>query len=413
MKKMLPFLLLSVSVLSLIPVTITSTEATKERDVVYLTKDDVLPVGPMADQAVGNIFLNPSKDAYVIDGTVLDALDGYSLENYLVEGGTVLVKDKDATARQVKRKIDSSVADFDYSDMHDYVGFMLKRDGKDNRVFNVNLDYVARTNVEDEVDVAENVPTVELVDSLLDSGDKLNLVPERDSLGSDLAISVDLEEYEPQIVARGTLMTALFLYDDLDDYVATYMTDLSAYRVATVRDLTSGYIRTVYDQLSVVSVFPENKFFIYRYGVRIYSGYQFISATDLPSQVTSYNNIVGVPAFPYSVVTGQLPCSFPIFSDTLNQNVTNANDSGANRYWWSMPTGQYRGRPYNLSTSARIVTGNIQNATAFSVRMENLEVVQTLYLIFNTKYQIDLNHRHELKIVLNSDGSFYQQIITG
>lgn len=79
-----------------------------------------------------SLILDFSQDAYVLNQYSFGMLEKKNIAQYLEDGGIIVVNDNEVTSEDLKAKVDTNVAEFDYSKEKHHYGFYLYNDGETN-----------------------------------------------------------------------------------------------------------------------------------------------------------------------------------------------------------------------------------------------------------------------------------------
>lgn len=386
----------------------------EKENITYLWSDDLVPTGPVANLEIGNVFLDPTKKNYVVDGLVFDALDRGNVDEFLGKGGTLIVKDRFTNYDKLARKVESKVAPFDFSNDEDYFGFFVVRNRNENLVYNVNLGYLSLgdNDIPDDV-TTDGIPVESVAESIVEDVEDYGFVAEPADISTDLAVKADLSSASgPTIVAYGFAYTTLFI-EHTGEKAASYSIAMNVYDIAELYEFASGNVRGVYDLYTSYTISTQSNFWPTKFRGRSTNYNTIVDSAKLKSQDATLIHMGGTIPFSYYTVAGNLANAYEFGNFADYQNITNEAGTDSHRYWTSNVTTQQKGTSYTMNTGIRFINTNNNYNTAVYSRMESFEIAQMVLFIFVQKYYMGTQYRKELKLLFNDRGYFTQEIIVG
>lgn len=360
-----------------------------------------------------SLILDTEKDAYVLNEESFQKLNVENAEEYLSEGGIIIVNDNNVTGEDLRTKIATKTADFDYSEEDDFYGFYVFNNGQENVVVNVALGYLSE--VEDDEVVTEKVVSNEIEKETL-ANTVVKSAVSRQTLDSNLSLastggSVGSTDTSGQIIATAYLENILYLESN-KQRACSYTIYTNVVDVAKVRN-ASGKIQGIYDVTSTFTVDAESKFAITDYGVRMQNFHTILDASYLNSNTSTTVTLGGSLGFQGEVINGSINAGVSYTYTPDSQEITNNFPVGSEKYWNSDVVKEVYDASRKLKPSIRILNNNDSNSTYEYSRVESFKIKDNGWWIFKNYYYMMDKYRKELGICWNANGFVRQVTYTG
>lgn len=360
-----------------------------------------------------SLILDNEKDAYVLNEESFQKLNVENAEEYLSEGGIIVVNDNNVTGEDLRNKIETKTADFDYSGEDNFYGFYVFNNGHENVAVNVALGYLSE--MEDDKIVTEKVITNEIEKEVI-ANTVVNSAVSRQTLESNISFasaggSVGSTDTSGQIIATAYLENILYLESNKQK-ACSYTIYTNVVYVAKVRN-ASGTVQGIYDVTSTFTVDAESKFAITDYGVRMQNFHTILDASYLNSNTSTTVTLGGSLGFQGDVINGDINAGISYTYTPDSQEITNNFPVGSEKYWNSDVINEVYDASRKLKPSIRILNRNDSNSTNEYSRVESFKIKDNGWWIFQKKYYMMDKYRKELGICWNADGYVRQVTYTG
>lgn len=365
------------------------------------------------------LILDFSQDAYVLNQYSLGMLEKENIAQYLEDGGIIVVNDNEVTSEDLKSKVDTNVAEFDYSKEKHHYGFYLYNDGETNVTVNVTLGYLcsdAEENTEEKI-VSEEIEKETIVEDVVSYAVAKSSISPVISIvgdtggGASGGGTVSQSNTSGQVIATAYLQNILYI-DDGDEKACSYTIYTQVIDVAKVQD-TSDVTRGVYDVVSTFTIDAEPDYRITEYGVRMQNFATILDASYLNSTTSTSVSLGGSLGFQGNVIQGSITEGVSYTYTPDSQEILNDLPAGSNKYWHSEVTNPTYNASRKLMPSIRVMNSNdVYNTYEYS-RVEELYIEDDSWWIFKSKYSMADEYRKELGICWNSNGFVSQVTYTG
>jgi hypothetical protein len=368
-------------------------------------------------QALGGsgpgLYLDPSRDAYVLNKTSFTEVVPESAEDYLRGGGIILVNDNAVTYADIVEKIVTNVIPFDYSDVKNQYGFYIVNNGRNNLVTNVSLGYLTEetTTSGTTEDLTAEIAKTTIVESVVANAAAKTFGYDFEDDGGSAGPGIETGT-SGQKIAEANLENILYSNDD-GSYICTYTIKTEIYDVAKVVKTGTITPRGVYDVLSTFETSSAPAWAVERYKMRMMSVNSIIDVAQLRTNEDTTVTLGGALGFNYSIMAGALANGPTYVNEDQAQYYNLDFSSTYAKYWEAAIPRPVLAREYYSIPSMRIVNPNdFLNTTEMS-RMEAFQVIDNGFWLIIKRMYLDPAYRKELKIVWNSFGLVSQTIITG
>ena len=361
--------------------------------------------------------LDDEQDAYVLNEYSFKLLDRQSALNYLESGGVIIVSDKNVTSENLKSKVKTNVAEFDYSKNKHHYGFYLFNNGNENVVINVTLGFLLPKNkqnyneriVVDEVDnelIAEDIVSYANSRSLISP--EMNLRDEESGGGGNNTPT----DTTGQVIASAYLQNILYIDGD-GEKACSYTIYTQIIDVAKFQD-SNGIIHGIYDVCSTFTVDAEEKFRILEYGVRMRNVDTILDASYLNSTTSTTISLGGSIGFQGNIIQGSIEEGYSYTFTPDSQEILNDLPAGEYKYWYSQIVNPIYNASKKIMPSIRIMNDDDEYCTVEYSRVEKLIVEKEVLLGLMAKpYGMLDEYRKELSIGWDSNGFVTQNTHTG
>ncbi len=386
-------------------------------DIVYLDKCNDKTIKNLSSLKTISKKLDETKDAYVLNQESFDDLDGKIAQNYLDNGGIIVVNDNEVTSEELKKKIDTNVIDFDYSDEENQYGFYVYNDGEKNVTVNVSLGFLTKEskrntrmlNMKSVTDIIDEKTIVESIVSKATSKISLNhnfSLQDGSSTGGGISSSTS-----GKTIAMAYLENILYLESD-NTKACSYTIYTNVVDVAKVKD-SSDVIRGVYDISSSFILDAESKYAITDYSVRMRNLNTILDASYLNSNTSTTVSLGGSIGFQGDEISGSLEGGMSYTYTPDSQEISNDLSAGSDKYWKSNVINETYGTSRKLVPSIRILNSSDSYSTNEYSRVESFNIKDDGWWIFQNNYYMMDKYRKELCITWNSSGYVSQTTYTG
>lgn len=364
-----------------------------------------------------SLILDFSQDAYVLNQYSFGMLEKKNIVQYLEYGGIIVVNDNEVISKDLKAKVDTNVAEFDYSKEKHHYGFYLYNDGETNVTVNVALGYLrsdAEENTEEKI-VSEEIEKETIVEDVVSYAvAKSSISPVvsvvGDTGGGGNGGTVSQSDTSGQVIATAYLQNILYIDGD-DEKACSYTIYTQVIDVAKVQD-SSGVTHGVYDVVSIFTIDAEPDYRITEYGVRMQNFATILDASYLNSTTSTSVSLGGSLGFQENVIQGSITEGVSYTYTPDSQEILNDLPAGSNKYWYSEVTAPTYNASRKLIPSIRVMNNDAYNTYEYS-RIEELYIEDDSWWIFKSKYSMADVYRKELGICWNSNGFVSQVTYTG
>lgn len=398
-----------------------SNQKDNDLNIVYLNEevDDSVSNSKMKKAKLNPLMLDNDNDAYVLNKTNFQRLEKNNTDDYLSKGGIVAVTDKTVNSDLLKDKIETDVIDFDFSETESgYQGFYVYEDNDEFITVNVaagsmgtmsdenddgtyQIDYINPDNI---IPIDKNIVASDMVKSARLHFDRgINL-------GGWGTIDTDTSG---EIIAFGFLENYLYLQPENTKLLCSYTIMTEVMDVAKIRQTSNGVTRGIYDVRSTFTVDAEEGYAVTDYKTRMKTSSTIIDASYLNSNTSTTVSLGGSLGFQGDTITGSVNAGISYTYTPDSQTISNDLGAGNTKYWSSNVVSPTFGASYKLIPAIRILNNNDIFTTYEYSRVEEFKIKDSGWWIFNKKYYMIPECRHELKLSYNSDGTFEQDSVIG
>ena len=361
----------------------------------------------------GTLILNNEKDAYVLNEEFFQKLNVVSAEEYLSEGGIIVVNDNNVTGEDLRSKIATKTADFDYSGEDEFYGLYVFNNGYENVTVNVSLGYLSEVGKKESKSKKVLLNVIEketIANTVVDSAVK------KQARSSDMNIEnigggVSPSDTSGQVIATAYLENILYL-DSNNQKACSYTIYTNVVDVAKVRN-SVGAIQGIYDVTSTFTVDAESQFAITDYGVRMQNFHTILDASYLNSNTSTTISLGNSLGFQGEIITGSINSGISYTYTPDSQEITNNLPVGSEKYWNSDVINEVYDASRKLKPSIRILNNNDSIETCEYSRVEYFNIKDNGWWVFQKKYCMLDQYRKELSICWNSKGYVSQSVYTG
>lgn len=344
-----------------------------------------------------------------------DSLNKDSAQEYLDNGGIIVVNDNEVTSDELKKKIETDVIDFDYSEDENQYGFYVYNDGENNITVNVSLGFLSASR-------ASNASSVKTVASVIDEKSIVESIVGNAISKASINHNLQLEEGSSvgggvsssgsgKTIAIAYLENILYLESD-NTKACSYTINTNVIDIAKIKD-SSGTIHGVYDVRSTFIVDAESNFAITDYSVRMQNFNTILDASYLNSNTSTTVSLGGSFGFQGDVITGSLEGGVSYTYNPDSQEIANDLPAGSNKYWKADVINETYGTSRKLVPSIRVMNGSDSQSTNEYSRVESFYIKDNGWWIFQNKYYMMDKYRKDLGIRWNASGYISQTTYTG
>ena len=375
-----------------------------------IKKQDVKIISKTKQQET--LILDFQKDAYVLNEESFYCLQYENTEEYLLQGGVIIVNDKNVTKTALNVKIKTNTADFDYSNQDNAYGFYVFNNGYENIAVNVFLGYLTKSEQFNSINneltkkINKGIIAHNLVESAINKKD-LSFNAIYDNIGGDVSSSYT----SGKIIATAFLENILYL-DSSNEKACSYTIYTNVVDVAKIKD-ASGVTRGMYDVTTAFTLDAEPKFAIKDYEVKMENYNAILDASYLNSNTTTSVSLGGSIGFQGDVVSGNVNAGVSYTYTPDSQEITNNLPSGSKKYWKSNVINDDYDASRKLIPAIRILNNNDVNLTYEYSRVESFRIKDNGWWIFQNKYYMLDQYRKELGICWDNNGYVKQMVYTG
>ncbi len=361
------------------------------------------------------LILDANVDAYVLNKASLELVSKASINSYLVDGGIIVVNDNDVTSNDLSNKVETKVANFDYSEEVNQYGFYVYYDGEENKVVNVSLGFVeeeSTTFVEEALIVEDVVDKEVIVEDMVTSASTRAFNELADEGGGGGGTPVETET-SGQVIAYANLENLLYNQSSGGELVSSYTIYTQVIDVAKITNENSTTIRGMYDISSTFTVDAEPDWAVYEYSTRMYSSSEILDASFLQSQTSTTVSLGGSVGFQGNVLVGDINAGVSYTYSGTSQDIVNDLPAGHYKYWYSTLPSRTKNASYQLKPAIRVINSNDIYNTSEKSRVDSFKITNNGWWIFEKKMYMGDAYRKELKITWNSYGFVSDLEITG
>lgn len=324
-----------------------------------------------------------------------------------------MVDDNTVTSKDLQEKIDTAVANFDFSSDDSNYGFYLENDDDGNIVaVNVSVGYVASSESDDDSSTTASVSKHTVALSAINS----SLI---DSHPSYYAGDNDGGSSSGQIVDTSTsgcniayaYMENILYYDGTDTQVCSYTTYTNVFDVAKVRD-SSNVICGIYDISTEFTVDAEPSFAVSDYSVRMRSTDTILDASYLNSSTSTTVSLTAAVGFQGDVLQGSYSAGYSYTYTPDSQNIVNDLPAGKSKMWSSTVISPIGNASRRLHPAIRIVNSSDSSYSYEMSRVESFDVTDHRFLLPIEATMMD-KYRKESQICFDKYGDITQTVNIG
>ena len=361
--------------------------------------------------ALNKIILDEKEDAYVLDKSSFEKLEKESVDEYLKQGGVLVVNDNDVNSDDLAKIVKTKVAPFDYKNLTNQYGFYVFNNSRENIVVNVSLGYLNSEKSNQlnivENNISENVLVEDIVDLAFRDMQMSVIEPNNVAGGSPIQTTTS-----GQVVAYGILENLLYRING-GNLVCSYTIYTQVYDVAKVNTTGSYEVKGIYDVVSSFTVDAESGWAVTDYKVRMKTESSILDSTYLYSNATTTVSMGGSAGFQGSELSGDVNWSVSYSFNGQSQEIINDLPAGNTKYWKATPVTRTKNSSYILKPAIRLVNSNDIYSTNEYSRVETFNISDLGWWIFENKLYMGNQYRKEMKIAWNSFGFLSQSTIIG
>lgn len=349
-----------------------------------------------------NIILDLSKDAYVLNEFSLRLIQNKNLNNYLTNGGLIIVNDTEICSDIIYEKfnVENSFLNNNVGDLNNYFGFYVYNNGINNKLVNVITNCSTDDNsINNQTKIDRDSFNEKIINYIVSRFKQIN-----SNRANVLPPSVDypvLNEFVSEEIEN------IIYKNNTTTIIGSYTTSTEIYKIARIKDENNVY-HTIYDVLTNVDIYTEEDYALIECCIRMNNinndgnnnNSSIIDTAYLNSDTETLVSFAGTNNISGTVIEGSYNLSYIYSFDGESMNIYNDNTDINNKYWhFSMLETKYN-ENYLLKTSFRMSTNNDVLNVYQNSRLESCTFIEKK-LFSNQIHEINTLYSNELRLTWN------------
>lgn len=349
-----------------------------------------------------NIILDLSNDAYVLNEFSLRLIQNKNLNNYLTNGGLIIVNDTEICNDIIYEKfnVENSFLNNNVGDLNNYFGFYVYNNGINNKLVNVITNCSTDDNsINNQTKIDRDSFNEKIINYIVSRFKKIN-----SNRANVLPPSVDypvLNEFLSEEIEN------IIYNNNTTTIMGSYTTSTEIYKIARIKDENNVY-HTIYDVLTNIDISPEEDYALIECCIRMNNinndgnnnNSSIIDTAYLNSDTETLVSFIGTNNITGTVIEGSYNLSYIYSFDGESMNIYNDNTDINNKYWhFSMLETKYN-ENYLLKTSFRMSTNNDVLNVYQNSRLESCTFIEKK-LFSNQIHEINTLYSNELRLTWN------------